>query len=114
MPVLNVATGDRSTAPGSLIGEIVREGARHMLAAVLEEEVNHWVAELTAGTDERGRRLVVRNGHHRPRIVVTTTGPEITAPRVNDRRMDEATGAVATQWICGTADAAHSWIGYMQ
>jgi putative transposase len=48
---------------------------------------------LAAEVDGRGRRLVVRNGHHRPRTVVTAAGPvEVKAPRVNDRRIDEATG----------------------
>ena len=42
-----------------------------MLAAALEAEVNQYIAELTAETDEHGHRLVVRNGHHRPRTVVT-------------------------------------------
>lgn len=64
-----------------------------MLAAALEAEVNQYIAELAAETDEAGRRLVVRNGHHRPRTVVTAAGPvEVRAPRVNDRRVDEATG----------------------
>lgn len=46
-----------------------------------------------AEIDEHGRRLVVHNGHHRARTVVTAAGPvEVTAPRVNDRRVDEATG----------------------
>jgi transposase-like protein len=84
---------DGSTETGSLIDEIVREGARRMLAAALEAEVNQYIAELASETDERGRRLVVRNGHHRPRTVVTAAGPvKVTAPRVNDRRVDEATG----------------------
>ncbi|MFF5144573.1 IS256 family transposase [Streptomyces sp. NPDC013157] len=40
-----------------------------------------------------GRRLVVRNGHHQSRTVITAAGPiEVRAPRVNDRRVDEATG----------------------
>ncbi|SDP72979.1 Transposase (or an inactivated derivative) [Streptomyces sp. cf386] len=78
---------------GSLIDEIVREGARRMLAAALEAEGNQYRAELAAETDDADRRLVVRNGHHRPRIVVTAAGPvEVRAPRVNDRRVDEATG----------------------
>jgi len=39
--VLSVVNADGSTADGSsLIGEIVREGARRMLAAALEAEVN--------------------------------------------------------------------------
>ncbi|MDQ0767072.1 transposase-like protein [Streptomyces canus] len=48
---------------------------------------------MAAGTDECGQRRVVRNGHHRARTVVTAAGPiEVRAPRVNDRRVDEATG----------------------
>ncbi|MFF3957640.1 IS256 family transposase [Streptomyces sp. NPDC001890] len=59
----------------------------------MEAEVNQYIAELAAERDERGHRLVVRNGHHRPRTVVTAAGPvEVTAPRVNDRRVDEETG----------------------
>ncbi len=91
--MLSVVTDDGSTQSGSLIDEIVREGARRMLAAALEAEVNQYIAELAAETDEYGRRLVVRNGHHRPRTVVTAAGPvQVTAPRVNDRRVDETTG----------------------
>ncbi|MFE2425065.1 IS256 family transposase [Streptomyces hokutonensis] len=92
--MLSVVNADGSTESGSLIDEIVREGARRMLAAALEAEVNQYVAELAAETDEAGRRLVVRNGHHhRPRTVTTAAGPvEVTAPRVNDKRVDAATG----------------------
>ncbi|MGX4690173.1 IS256 family transposase [Streptomyces sp. JNUCC 63] len=91
--MLSVVNEDGSTATGSLIDEIVREGARRMLAAALEAEVDQYIAELAAERDERGRRLVVRNGHHRPRTVTTAAGPvEVRAPRVNDRRVDEATG----------------------
>ncbi|MER5363025.1 transposase, partial [Streptomyces sp. NPDC002785] len=72
--------------------EIVREGARRMLAAATGSGSQPVHSELAAETDERGRRLVVRNGHHRPRTVVTAAGPvEVTAPRVNDPRVDEAT-----------------------
>jgi transposase-like protein len=91
--VLSVVTADGTTESGSLIDEIVREGARRMLAAALEAEVNQYMAELAAERDERGHRLVVRNGHHQPRTVTTAAGPvEVTAPRVNDRRVDETTG----------------------
>jgi transposase-like protein len=84
---------DGSTESGSLIDEIVRDGARRMLAAALEAEVNQYIAELAAERDQRGHRLVVRNGHHRLRTVLTAAGPiEVTAPRVNDRRLDEETG----------------------
>ncbi|MCC9310098.1 transposase [Kitasatospora sp. RB6PN24] len=91
--MLSVVNADGSTESGSLIDEIVREGARRMLAAALEAEVNQYIAELAAETDGAGHRLVVRNGYHRPRNVTTAAGPvEVTAPRVNDKRVDAATG----------------------
>jgi transposase-like protein len=64
-----------------------------MLAAALEEEVAAYIAAHVCERDEQGRRLVVRNGHARPRLVTTAAGAvEVRAPRVEDRRVDEATG----------------------
>jgi transposase-like protein len=78
---------------GSGLDELVREGARRMLAAALEAEVDAYVTAFADERDERGRRLVVRNGHAEPRNIQTGAGPvEVVAPRVNDRRIDEATG----------------------
>ena len=75
------------------LDEIVREGARRMLAAALEDEVAAYIAAHAAERDENGRRLVVRNGHARPREVTTAAGAlEVRAPRVADRRVDGATG----------------------
>jgi putative transposase len=75
------------------LDEIVREGARRMLAAALEDEVAAYIAAHAAERDEDGRRLVVRNGHARPRQVTTAAGAVgVTAPRVNDKRTDRATG----------------------
>jgi transposase-like protein len=72
---------------------IVREGARRMLAAALEAEVDEYLAAHTAERDERGRRLVVRNGHAHQRPVTTAAGAiPVRAPRVNDRRTDPLTG----------------------
>jgi len=69
------------------------EGARRMLAAALEAEVDAYLAAFAAERDERGRRLVVRNGHARQREVATVAGAiPVRAPRVDDRRVDPATG----------------------
>jgi transposase-like protein len=77
----------------SLIDEIVREGARRMLAEALQAEVDAYIAQFTAERGENGRRLVVRNGYHQGREVLTSAGAvEVTAPRVNDKRTDPATG----------------------
>jgi transposase-like protein len=91
--VLTVVNDDGSTRDGSLIDEIVRDGARRMLAAALEAEVNSYIAELADQRGGDGRRLVVRNGYHQPRKVTTVAGAvEVRAPRVNDKRVDDATG----------------------
>jgi transposase-like protein len=85
--------GRESPAPASLIDEIVREGARRMLAEALQAEVDAYIAAHAAERDESGRRLVVRNGCHQPREVLTSAGAvEVTVPRVNDKRTDPATG----------------------
>ena len=92
--MLSVVNDDGTTANGSSpIDEIVREGARRMLAAALEAEVNAYTAELADQRDESGRRLVVRNDYHQPRKVTTAAGAvEVKAPRVNDKRLDAETG----------------------
>jgi transposase-like protein len=78
---------------GSLIDQIVREGARRMLAEALRAEVDAYIAAFAGERDEDGHRLVMRNGYHQPREVLTSAGAvEVTAPRVNDRRVDPDTG----------------------
>lgn len=61
--MLTVVTEEGSTRGGSLIDEIAREGARRMPVAALEADVGAYITELADEKDERGRRLVVRNGH---------------------------------------------------
>ena len=74
------------------LDEICRRGAERMLAAALEAEVDAYLDRHRTGRDERGL-LVVRNGRARARSVVTAAGAiEVSAPRVNDRRRDPATG----------------------
>jgi hypothetical protein len=91
-PVAQAPTA-AGAAGGSLFDEIVRDGARRMLAAALEAGVAAYIAAHVGEVDERGRRLVVRNGHAQPRQVLTSAGAvEVAAPRVNDKRVDEATG----------------------
>ena len=64
-----------------------------MLAVALEEEVAAYIAAHTGQVDERGHRLVRRNGHARQRMVTTGAGPvPVAAPRVDDRRVDPTSG----------------------
>jgi transposase-like protein len=78
---------------GSLLDALARDGARQMLAAALLAEVAAYIEAHADQLDERGRRLVVRNGFHDPREVATAAGAvPVRAPRVNDKRIDEVTG----------------------
>lgn len=82
-----------SVPSGSLLDELAREGARRMLAAALKAEADAYVDGLVGELDEDGHRLVVRNGHAEARTVTTAAGAvEVRAPRVNDKRIDEASG----------------------
>src|SRR5450631_2582581 len=86
---------ERDAAAGSpsMVDEIVREGARRMLAEALQAEVDAYIARFAGERDEQGRRLVVRNGCHQPREVLTSAGAvEVTVPRVNDKRTGPQTG----------------------
>jgi transposase-like protein len=75
------------------LDELAREGARRMLAAALEAEIDQYLTAYAAERDEQGRRLVVRNGHARQREILTAAGAvQVRAPRVDDRRVDPVTG----------------------
>jgi putative transposase len=84
---------ESNEASGSLLDEIVRDGARQMLAGALLAEVAAYVEQFVDEVDENGRRLVVRNGYHAEREVTTAAGAvPVRQPRVNDKRTDEETG----------------------
>lgn len=88
----NSAADDSSAGGRSLIDEIVREGAPRMLAAALQAEVADYIDRFSGEVDENGHRLVVRNGYHAERDVLTAAGAvNVKAPRVNDKRIDPDT-----------------------
>lgn len=93
-PMLSVMSDEAGRADGrEMLDEICREGARKMLATALEAEAADCIAALVDELDEKGHRLVVRNGHAHPRQIATVAGAvEIQAPRINDKRVDPVTG----------------------
>ena len=92
--MLRVVTDDDASAEMTAgLDEICREGARRMLVAALKAEADAYVESFADERDEKGRRLVVRNGHAEPRTITTAAGRiEVEAPRVNDKRVDPETG----------------------
>jgi putative transposase len=73
------------------LDELAREGARRMILAALELEVEQCVQALRHLRDEQGHALVVRNGrsHHERTVHLGAGSIPIRAPRVNDRRSEQ-------------------------
>lgn len=73
----------------STLDEIIREGARKMLQAAIESEVDDFVAQHADRRDAQGKRLVVRNGYLPSRELLSGAGPlEVKQPRVRDNSPD--------------------------
>ena len=68
------------------LNEVLRSGARRLLAQAIEVEVETFLAELLGELDEEGRQRVVRNGYLPEREIQTGLGGiSVRVPRVRDR-----------------------------
>jgi putative transposase len=73
----------------SPLDELIREGAQRMLQAAINAEVEEFLAQHAGRCDERGRRLVVRNGHLPSRELLSGAGRlALRQPRVRDNSSD--------------------------
>jgi transposase-like protein len=71
------------------LDELAREGAKRMIAAALELEVEQYIQGLRELRTENGHAIAVRNGKAQERTVTLGAGQiKIRAPRVHDRRPD--------------------------
>lgn len=87
--IVRTTAGAQGSDPevATALDELAREGARRMILAALEIEVEEYRQQHREARDSRGHALVVRNGHARPRRLTVGAGTvTIRAPRVNDRR----------------------------
>lgn len=70
-----------------VLTEVLRQGAKELLAEAIEAEVAEWIHQRLDRQDEHGHRQVVRNGYKPLRKIETGIGPvEVEQPRVHDRR----------------------------
>ena len=70
-----------------VLDEIVRAGARRMLIAALEAEVEAYIQAHNTERDQAGRAMVVRHGRAQERTIQCGAGSmQIQTPRVNDKR----------------------------
>ena len=66
--------------------QVLRDGARALLAQAVEAEVADFLAEHADKRSDDGRQRLVRHGHLPERSIMTGIGPvEVCVPRVRDR-----------------------------
>lgn len=79
-----------SDSSRDVLTELLRKGARDLLAGAIEQEVNEFLRGREGLRDEAGHQLVVRNGYLPERTVQTGLGDvPVKKPRVRDRRSAE-------------------------
>jgi putative transposase len=93
-PAMSESTTDTRIVPlpqgRDIITEILRDGARRLLAEAIEAEVAAWIDAHAHLKDASGRQQVVRNGHLPERTIQTGIGEiGVRQPRVHDRRPPE-------------------------
>jgi putative transposase len=78
-------------SPKSILEQIIQEGARRLLQAAIENEIAEYIERCTHIKDDKGHRMVVRNGKLPERSLITGVGPlKIRQPRINDKREGES------------------------
>ena len=77
------------------ITDILRSGARKLLAEALEAEIESFLAMYADLKDNQGCQRITRNGYLPEREIQTGVGPvAVKAPRVRDRGPEEETGRI--------------------
>lgn len=77
------------------ISEVIRHGARRLLTAALEAEVESFLNQYKQMQDKNGHKRVVRNGYLPEREIQTGIGQvSVKAPRVHDRYPDPQIGRI--------------------
>ena len=77
---------DSPTGFNDALTELVRQGARQIIAQAVEAELNEFLSQYQDVSDEHGRQAVVRNGYLPKRSITTGVGEvEIQVPKVRDR-----------------------------
>ena len=79
-PAMSESTTDIRIVPlptgQDVLTEILRDGARRLLAEAIEAEVAAWIDAHAHLKDDAGRRQVVRNGHLPERTIQTGIGDD--------------------------------------
>ncbi len=77
------------------ITDILRSGARRLLAEALETEIEIFLSQYSELKDAQGRKRITRNGHLPVREIQTGIGPvAVNVPRARDRQPHNESGPI--------------------
>jgi len=92
--MLKITTDDTNGTKPAIsqsLDDLAREGARRMIAAALELEVEEYLERTKHLQDENGHAIAVRNGRAKERTILMGAGSiKLRTPRVHDRREKES------------------------
>ena len=84
----------------SELEEVIREGGRRLIQSVLEEEVNCWIESMAHICDEKGKKLIRRNGYMPTRAISTGLGPiQVKQPRARNTPEHKFTSDILSKYM---------------
>lgn len=82
----NVISLEKPAEERDILTELLRAGAKELLATAVQAEMHEFLSLYQHVTDEQGRQCVVRNGYLPAREIMTGLGPvEVKVPKTRDR-----------------------------
>ncbi len=84
--LIEFKTPETTESFSDALTELVRQGARQIIAQAVEAELATFMQQYQTLKDEQGRQAVVRNGYLPKRTITTGVGAvEVKVPKVRDR-----------------------------
>ena len=84
----------------SYLEELLSEGARKLLQTAIENEVAEYLEANRERRSDAGQRVIVRNGHHPGRELVTGIGPiKVRQPRIRHRDGQKFSSAILPPYM---------------
>lgn len=88
--ILHFETEKENSFCFDFLEEKIREESRKLIESIYKDEVQQFLNKMSSVVDEKGNRLVVKNGYHKERVVQTSCGNiEVRLPRIDDRKATE-------------------------
>ncbi len=94
--------------------DVLRDGARRLLAQAVEAEVTEFLVRYEGEQDAAGRMRMVRNGHLPERTIQTGLGQvSVKAPRVHDRRGEVRFSSTIVPRYLRRARTIEEWLPWL-